>query len=414
MGSVMKLADDLWSGRVSTREHHPWVALQTLEEIEPRLGFVSSFANVAAVDTDDGLVMVDTGGFPFAAIVREAIRGWSPRPLHTAVYTHGHVDHVFGVPAFEEEARAAGWPMPRVVAHEALPARFDRYRSTVGLNASINARQFQVARVDWPTSYRYPDVTYRSTLAFTVGDLRFLLTHGRGETDDATWVWLPDRKVLFTGDFFIWATPNAGNPQKVQRYPLEWARVLRTMAALDADLLCPGHGFPIRGAARVRQALEESAELLESLHDQALALMNEGAPLDAVIQGVRIPAHLLERPYLEPTYDEPEFIVRNVWRFYAGWWDGDPTHLKSTPRAAVAAELAALAGGAGRLAERAGELLERGELALACHLAELAMQAAPGDAAIRSVRAAAFQRRAEHERSLMARGIYRAAADEKN
>src|SRR5207249_2498143 len=192
--------------------------------------------------------------------------------------------------------------------------------------------------------------------------------------------------TLCTGDLFIWVVPNAGNPQKVQRYPHEWAIALRTMEALGAELLCPGHGYPIRGAARVHQALAETAELLESLHDQTVAMMNAGARLDDIVHSVRAPAHLLARPYLQPVYDEPEFVVRNVWRLYGGWYDGNPAHLKPAPEAALAAELARLAGGAGRLADRAAALAAEGDLALACQLAELAAEAAPGDAAIRAVR----------------------------
>ena len=110
---------------------------------------------------------------------------------------------------------------------------------------------------------------------------------------------------------------------------------------------------------------------------------------------------------------EPEFIVRNLWRLYAGWWDGDPARLKPAPAAALAIELADLAGGAGRLAARAEHLAERGDLALACHLAELAAQAAPADDAVAAVRASVYARRAERETSLMARGLYRWAADRK-
>ena len=44
---------------------------------------------------------------------------------------------------------------------------------------------------------------------------------------------------------FIWASPNAGNPQKVQRYPMEWAAALRKMLSFNADLLLPGHGPPM-------------------------------------------------------------------------------------------------------------------------------------------------------------------------
>jgi alkyl sulfatase BDS1-like metallo-beta-lactamase superfamily hydrolase len=298
-----------------------------------------------------------------------------------------------------------------VLAHEAVPARFDRYRETAGWNAAINRRQFRMPGLRWPTTYRYPDQTYRDTHTLDVGELRVELHHARGETDDHTWAWLPAPRVLCTGDLFIWASPNCGNPQKVQRYPRDWARALRAMRALDAELLLPGHGFPIAGAARVRQALDETAMLLEYLHDETLRLMNAGATLDDIVHTVRAPAHLLARPYLTPIYDEPEFVVRNLWRLYGGWYDGNPAHLKPAPDAAVARELAALAGGAARLAERATALAAAGELALACHLAQWAAQAAPEDAGISAARAAVYRQRAETEPSVMARGVFTGAAD---
>ena len=97
------------------------------------------------------------------------------------------------------------------------------------------------------------------------GDTRLELSHARGETDDHTWLWWPARRTLFTGDLFFWVAPNAGNPQKVQRYAVEWAAALRAMAALGPELLLPGHGLPIAGAARVREALIDTATYLESL-----------------------------------------------------------------------------------------------------------------------------------------------------
>ncbi|HUS63866.1 MAG TPA: alkyl sulfatase dimerization domain-containing protein, partial [Kofleriaceae bacterium] len=202
------------------------------------------------------------------------------------------------------------------------------------------------------------------------------------------------------------------NPQKVQRYPREWAQALRQMAALRPALLLPGHGPPITGEERVQAALTETAELLESLCEQVLELMNAGARLDEVMTTVRAPAHLLERPYLRPIYDDPSFIVRNLWRLYGGWWDGNPASLKPAPDAKVAAELAALSGGAGKLAARGEALAVAGDLPLACHLVELAAQAAPGDAEIRAIRARVYTARANGEASLMAQGVYRSAAEE--
>jgi alkyl sulfatase BDS1-like metallo-beta-lactamase superfamily hydrolase len=415
---VFDLVDRLWRGEVEIGEFHPVSGTMKaggLAEAADGVAFVPSFANVSAFATGDGLVLVDTGSSFLARTVHEQLRGWSPAPLHTAVYSHGHIDHVFGVPVFEEEARANGWPMPRVLAHEALPARFDRYVLTAGYNSVINQRQFQAPGLRWPTEYRYPDETYRDRHDVAVGGTTFELHHAKGETDDHTWTWVPSRKVLCCGDLFIWASPNAGNPQKVQRYPREWAAALRTMAGLGAELLLPGHGFPIRGSDRIREALVDTAALLESLVDQALALMNDGARLDDVLHSVRAPDELLAKPYLRPVYDEPEFVVRNVWRLYGGWYDGNPASLKPAPEPLLAGELAALAGGADVLARRAREVAAAGDdtsLRLAGHLAELATQADPSSALAHEVRAEVFARRAEAATSTMAKGVFSWAAAE--
>jgi alkyl sulfatase BDS1-like metallo-beta-lactamase superfamily hydrolase len=406
------MADRLWRGQADIAEQHQFFPETSLTEVADGVSFVRSFANVSAFATGDGLVLVDTGSPFFAVAIHNQLREWSADKLHTAIYSHGHIDHVFGVGPFEEEARSNGWPSPTVLSHEALPHRFDRYVLTAGYNAIVNRRQFQVPDLAWPTSYRYPDETYRDEMSLEVGGVLFELHHDRGETDDHTWTWMPERRVLCCGDFFIWASPNAGNPQKVQRYPSDWAAALRKMAGLGPEVLLPGHGFPIVGADRVARALTDTAELLESLHDQTLALMNQGARLDEVIHGVSAPRHLLERPYLHAIYDEPEFVVRNTWRLYGGWHDGNPANLKPAREAELAGEVAALAGGADKLAARARQLGEAGDLRLAGHLAEMAALAAPEDVQVHRARAEVFERRVADEASIMSRGIFAWAAAE--
>lgn len=410
---ILDLAERLWTGQADTYQHHPVTHHRGIAPLDGRTAFVASLANVTAMVTDGGLFLVDTGGEFVARKVHEWIRSWNPARLDTAVYSHGHIDHVFGVPVFEEEAAANGWAPPRVVAHEHLPRRFDRYILTAGYNGIINTRQFGTRTpLVWPTEYRYPDETYHDHHVVEVGGERFELHHCRGETDDHTWTWASERKVLCPGDLFIWATPNAGNPQKVQRYAAEWAVGLRQMAELGAEVLLPGHGLPILGGERIRTALSDTAELLESLEAQTLALLNEGARLDDILHSVRAPRHLVDKPYLQPVYDEPEFIVRNIYRLYGGWYDGNPANLKPAPDAALARELAGLAGGADALARRAAELSEAGDDRLACHLAELAALAEPDSATVHGIRGDVFARRVERETSTMAKGIYRWAADQ--
>ncbi|MCU1426411.1 MAG: Metallo-beta-lactamase superfamily protein [Actinomycetia bacterium] len=409
---LLERAEQLFTGELPIESHHPFASSGELAEVQPGLVFVDAFANSSAVDTDEGLVVVDTSGVMHAKQVHATLRRWSASPLHTAIFTHGHIDHVFGVDLYEEEARTNGWPAPRVVAHEAVADRFDRYQLTAGYNAVINQRQFRIPGLRWPTEYRYPDKTYRTRVDLEVGGETLELHHARGETDDGTWVWSPERRVVFAGDLFIWASPNCGNPQKVQRYPVDWARALRTIGDLGADVLLPGHGLPIVGRERVRQAVTEAAELLETLVEQTLVLMNEGARLNDVLHAVHAPDHLLARPYLRPIYDEPEFVVHNVWRLYGGWYDGNPAHLKPARDSELAAELASLVGGAGRLAERAQELASAGDLRLAGHLAELAALAAPDDQGVHRMRVEVFRRCAKDASSTMSKGVFSWAAQQ--
>lgn len=412
MEQMLDLADRLWRGEVPIEHVNPMAPRNELAEVSKDAAFINTFANVCALRTEAGLALVDSGSPLTARAAHGLVRCWNTQPLRTAIYSHGHIDHVFGVQVFEEEARTAGWPLPHVIGHEAIAARFDRYRLTAGYNAAINQRQFGRPGLTWPTEYRYPDQTFHDQFILELGGERFELHHARGETDDHTWTWIPGRKVLCCGDFFIWCTPNAGNPQKVQRYAREWALALRQMAAIGAEVLLPGHGLPILGVERIHITLTDAAELLDALHDQTLALMNAGASLDEILHTVHAPPHLLAKPYLHPIYDEPEFLVRNIWRLYGGWYDGNPAHLKPAPEAELASELAALAGGAARLASRARELADQGNLRLASHLAELAVLAAKDDLAIHVTRAEVFEQRASVETSLMARGIFTAAASD--
>ena len=387
-----------------------------LSEVTDDIAVIEAFSHVVVVRTSDGLLVADTSAQAFGAGVVQSLRRWTDDRVHTLLYTHGHIDHVGGAGAFVEDAVGRGDPAPRVVGHEQVLARFDRYDLTNGYNGIINQRQFGnrgrlgMGEPTWFSAWVKPDTTFRETLDLEVGDLALELLHDKGETDDHAWAWLPEQRAILAGDFLTWVFPNAGNPQKVQRFPREWAVALRAMAAKEPELFLPAHGLPIGGVERIARVLDEVAGALESLVEQTLAMMNAGERLDRIVHEIRLPAELLAKPYLRPVYDEPEFVVRNIWRLYGGWYDGNPAHLKPAPDAAVAREVAGFAGGASALAARAVELVAS-EPYLAAQLVEWAAQAAaPDDAEVHEARAAVYAALRRGELSLMSKGIYGAAA----
>lgn len=399
-----------------------------LSEIGDGVAMVESFSHCVALDTADGLVCFDASGVLTGEAVRTALRGWSTKRVSHLVYTHGHADHVGGSTFFRDDK-------PVVIGHENVDRRLDRYAYTNNWNLIINNRQFggisgdlnltvgdqstglevemkAGARKFLPSTVLRPDETFQTSHAVTVGGEMMEFRHARGETDDHLWGWLPGRKALITGDFLIWNFPNAGNPQKVQRYPGEWAAALREMASMGAELLLPAHGLPIEGSARISRVLNEVAQALEDIVTTVVAMMNAGETLDTIIHTVKVPDDTLAKPYLRPLYDEPEFVVRGVWRLYGGWWDGAASRLKPAPDAVLAGAIAELAGGAEVLLRRGEQAANEGDLRLACHFADLAGWAAPDDPTIHAGRAAIYLTRRKHELSLMSKGIYAAAARE--
>jgi len=380
-------------------------------EVAERTWFASQLSGVTAFDTDEGIVLVDSGTTIFAKGLAASIRERTRAPIHTAVFTHGHVDHAYGLSEFLVE----GQETPVVIGHEAMPARFERYEATAAHNQAVNARQFGGTvtanpGTEWVSPLIPPNQLYRDELTIEVGGVTFELHHARGETDDHTWVFCPERRVLCPGDLIIWGVPNAGNPQKVQRYPWDWADALRAMTAKEPASLAPGHGGPVVDDAElVGRILTETADYLEAIVARTLAVLEDDSPPHVdVVRAVELPE--VDSPWLQPVYDEGEFIVRNVIRYYGGWFSGRPSELKPAPRQAVAAAVADLAGGAVALADVATGKAAAGELAIACHLADYALEADPSDTAVQEAVAAIYDQRAGVETSLMAVNLMNSAA----
>jgi len=334
------------------------------------------------VITDEGIVIVDTGvGFREGQDRVQRIRERSNLPLHTIIYSHGHVDHVGGAPAFLADADQRGHPQPRIIGHALVAQRLDKYRMLAGRRAYIASLQFprpnQTPGIqqDWSAIpepvFVYPDTTFYDEMEFSLGGLTFEIHHAPAETDDAIWVWVPERKVAFIGDLLINGCPNTGNPLKEQRYTLEWAENLERITEKKPEFVI-GSG-PVISGHDVEERLLNTAKLLRFIQAEVVRLLNAGCWIEEILEKIKIPEELTDKPYLRGNYGHPTFIIHDVYRRYTGWYDGNPSDLFPSLGSAIATEVLRFTTPEQVLA-RAHQLQQDGDIQLALHLTDFVIK----------------------------------------
>ena len=380
----------------------------TAREIAPGVWWLAAGSCVGWVETADGVVLIDAG-FNRPEVLRE-LRRTTDKPVTEVIYTHGHEDHVFTDERFAE----IGSEQTRVIAHGFVPERLSKYTMLRDHIRRTNAVQFHRSFDQMPSqvSYRYPDVTYWDSYTLDRGGRRIELFHGRGETDDATMVHVPDADVVFAGDFLISSFPNLGNPYKVPRYCRGWYETLERVQALGPRVLAPGHGLELVQESDAARCLDDTIGALRFLHDEVVRRLNAGQPLEQMVAEMRLPQELEDSPYLRQVYSRMEFAVMEIQRGYTGWYDGDPADLLPPPRLAVAPHLRELIGDDDAILARSRQLWERGERHAAIELLQVLLRAAPDHRAARAQRLVYMDTLLSDDRCLMSRGVWHHFADE--
>ena len=346
--------------------------------------------NAVLFETDEGLVLVDAGMAPAGPAIAKLIKSVSDKPLHTIIYTHGHVDHAYGTWALMED-------QPQIIAHEKLPQRFDRY---IRLRGSL-AKFMSQPTTSLPKTTGdliYPTVTFQDQLEIIVGGETFVLKHHRGETDDQLYVWAPERKALASADYYQGFLPNAGNGKRQQRYVADWAAAVDEMAALGAEHLLPAHGKAISDAALIKENLNTLGETLQHVVDHVTLELNKGTRKGLIPYKLQLPDHLANHPTMNEQYVSPADIAKMVIRQYTGWWDEVPSHWSPATLEARSREIAQLSGGITQLIARAHTLID-GDIVMASHLADWAWYADPENAQVQELVIEVYKKRVVDERS---------------
>ncbi len=382
----------LRSGQQTRNLDHFGDDLDHAVEIAEGIFQARAVGNAHMIVTSAGNVIVDTGLPKEAKRQKQLLQKANDGPVKYVVITHGHMDHVGGTKQWNGDG-------VEVIAHENFVdtqrylkdlAPFFLRRNRVFYPHSVPDVDRMLTRLAVEMLYPTfePTRLIGETFRFELGGTRFeVIPTPSAEGEDSISVWLPDRKILFTGDAFGPLFPMFPNLYTIRgekfRFALPYIQTLDRMIALEPEMIVPSHFEPIRGAERIRKDLQRMRDATAYVHDATIAGMNDGKDVHTLMREIQLPKHLR----LSEGHSKVPWTVRGIWEGYAGWFHfRSTTELYGVPASAVAPDLVDLAGGAGAIATRADRHVAAGRPLEALHLTDIALAAAPENKAALQVR----------------------------
>ena len=389
--------------------------IQLHDGIWSAVGFAAS--NVHMIEGDDSLTIVDTTESTKAAenILKE-FRKISQKPIGRIIYTHSHRDHISGASIFAEK------PKISIIASETFKSDLiDLDTSAISPNKSLERRtlaQFGIGlessdRVslgcgpgDRPmeglgAGYLKPNKWISSNSEIDLDGITAKLILAPGETEDHLVIWLPNTKILFSGDNWYHAFPNLyairGTPYRDFQI---WADSLATLANLKPNIMAPGHTMPVFGQEKIHDVLKSTREAILYVIKYTSDGMNHGKSIDDICASINLPKNLKTKPWLGEYYGKLTWAARAFANGTLGWYDGNPTNLGNLSSAKRAKYIAQLAGGLDSLFEQAQKTTDpQWCLELCDHLIALNYPA-------QNLKASVMKKLAEDEINATARNTY--------
>ena len=383
------------------------------------VGFAASNAHM--IEGADTVTIIDTTETTKAAenILAE-FRARTQKPVGRIILTHSHRDHISGAAVFSK-----GRDVPVMASHlfksdlvgvdeDAIAANKALMRRTMmqfGFGLPPDQRiSLGVGPGDRPVEgmgagFIQPTELVEADRDIDLDGIPARLIHAPGETEDHMMVWLPEHRILFSGDNWYHAFPNLyairGTPYRDYQ---AWADSLALMAGLGAEILAPGHTRPVHGAARVKEVLSTTRQAILHVMRATAEGMDAGLGLDDICAKITLPKEIADKPWLKEVYGRLDWSARAFATGTLGWYDGNPTHLGNLSSITRAQHMADLAGGIEALMDAAKTTDDlQWRLELCDHL--LALGASAG-----ILKAETMEALAEVEINATARNSYFAAA----
>jgi alkyl sulfatase BDS1-like metallo-beta-lactamase superfamily hydrolase len=354
-----------------------------VQQVADNVYMATGVGNVMMITTDEGNVLFDTGLVLQTPKQLQALKEVSDAPIHTIVLSHSHADHIGGTRFFAEDDT-------RIIAHQQFPEEQRYLMELEPYQYSRNRTLFpwMPAWDDRPdiAMMRYggiePDVTVDDweTYSFTLGGVEFQVFGTPGaEGADNVVLWLPQQKILFSGDFFGPQFPQFPNVFTMRgekiRKPMEYVKSLDFLIPLDAEIVIPSHLNPTHGAGQIRADMQRIRDAVQYVHDETVAGMNAGKSVYQLMKDVQLPPHL----ELVQNHGKVDWAVRSIWDYYMTWFHFESTtELYPVPASDIYADLAAIAGNEGLLSLAQNYLLQ-GEPVKTLHVVEVVIAAEPAN-----------------------------------
>lgn len=346
------------------------------EKITDTLFMVKDVSNAYLLTTNDGDLLVNTGFLGNGERNKNLFAPHRTGALRRIILTQSHADHYGALPEQLEEGT-------EVIAGAGFTDTAD-YFERLGpfLNRRSGKLWTSITRRSGPPPTPpkvTPDIDVADRHCFEQGGRRVevVKTPG-GETLCSVFVWLPDERIVFTGNLFgpVWrAMPNlvtmrGDKPRLVGAY----LRSVEQVRDLNAEMVITGHGEPIIGAAKIRADLDTMHAAVSYIERETIAGMNDGKTVQRLMSEIRLPEELRIGEF----HGKVPWVVRAIWEENAGWFHFDSTtSLYGVPKSSVDADFTELAGGASALAQRANQYLSQNQPLQALHLLDVALGAEP-------------------------------------
>jgi len=200
--------------------------------------------NSGIVVGDDAVMVIDTQATPVMAqdVIRR-IREVTPKPIKYVVLSHYHAVRVLGASAYQPEHVIASRDTYDLIVE----------RGEADMKSEIERFPRLFRAVESVPGLTWPTLVFEKRLTLWLGKLQVeIMQLGRGHTKGDTVVWLPQEKILFSGDLVEYgATPYTGDA-----YLTDWPATLDAIAALKPMKLVPGRGASLQTSDAVRAGLE--------------------------------------------------------------------------------------------------------------------------------------------------------------